>query len=118
MIDLDDIQFIATGLHRPECALAHADGTLHVADCRCGIKVLAPSEDSVTVLAKGDFKPKPNGIAILRDSGWLLTHLGDSHGGVFRLTPDGQLTPFLTSVDGIGRRRPITFTWIVRAGPG
>ena len=63
--------------------------------------MLTSTGDMVTVLAKGDFQPKPNGIAILRDGGWLLTHLGDTDGGVFRLMPDGELTPFLTSVDGI-----------------
>ncbi len=101
MIDLDQLQFIGSGLHRPECALARVDGTLHMADWRGGVTLLASTGDMVTVLAKGDFQPKPNGIAILRDGGWLLTHLGDTDGGVFRLTPDGELTPFLTSVDGI-----------------
>ncbi len=101
MIDLDQLEFIGSGLHRPECVLAHVDGTLHMADWRGGVTLLASSGDMVTVLARGDFQPKPNGIAILRGGGWLLTHLGDTDGGVFQLAPDGQLTPFLTSVDGI-----------------
>ena len=32
MIDLDQLQFIGSGLHRPECVLARVDGTLHMAD--------------------------------------------------------------------------------------
>ena len=34
-----------------------------------------------TILANGNFKPKPNGIAIHPDGGWLITHLGDEDGG-------------------------------------
>ena len=101
MIDLDQIQVKGSGLHRPECVLARVDGTLHLADWRGGVTLLAATGDIVTVLANGDFRPRPNGIAILPDGGWLLTHLGDTEGGVFRLTPDGELTPFLTRVDGI-----------------
>ena len=101
MIDLDQMQFVGNGLHRPECVLARVDGTLHLADWRGGVTLLAATGDIVTVLANGDFRPRPNGIAILPDGGWLLTHLGDTEGGVFRLTPDGELTPFLTRVDGI-----------------
>ena len=33
------------------------------------------------MLAKGEFKPKLNGIAILPEGGWLLAHLGEIDGG-------------------------------------
>ena len=101
MIDLGQLEFIGSGLHSPECVLTQVDGTLHMADWRGGVKLPASTEDMVNVLARGDFKPKPNGIMILPGGGWLLTHLEDTDGGVFRLATDGELTPFLISVDGI-----------------
>jgi len=100
MIPLDQLAAVGTGLSRPECVLCSSDGMLHVADWRGGVTMIAPDGTQRTVLAKGDFKPKPNGIAILPDGGWLLAHLGDVDGGVYRLTPDGQCTPEILEVDG------------------
>lgn len=100
LIELENLNFLGNDLHRPECVLTAADGTLHVTDWRGGVTTIARDGTVTTVLAKGDFQPKPNGIAILGDGGWLLTHLGDQDGGVFRLGADGELTPFLTTLDG------------------
>ncbi|RMF40264.1 MAG: hypothetical protein D6754_03575 [Alphaproteobacteria bacterium] len=100
MIALEDLQFVGKGLARPECVLATADGVLHVADWRGGVTLIAPDGRQQTVLAGGDFKPRPNGIAILPEGGWLLAHLGDEDGGVYRLGPDGTLTPELLEVEG------------------
>jgi SMP-30/Gluconolactonase/LRE-like region len=44
---------------------------------------------------------KPNGIALCADGSFLLAHLGDQRGGVFRLQRDGTTTPVITSADGI-----------------
>ncbi len=44
---------------------------------------------------------KPNGIALLRDGSFLVTHLGADDGGVFRLHRDGRIEPWLQRVDGI-----------------
>lgn len=100
MIDIDQLEFIGRELQRPECVLAAAGGSVHVADWRGGVTVIAGDGVQCSVLARGDFKPKPNGIAILKEGGWLLAHLGDSDGGVYRLHPDGRLTPFLLDVGG------------------
>jgi len=100
MINVDQLTFVGHDLHRPECALATANGSLHVADWRGGVTVLALDGTATTILANGDFKPKPNGIAILDGGGWLLAHLGDDDGGVYRLDPDGTVTPFLVEVGG------------------
>lgn len=100
MLALDEVRFLGEGLARPECVLATADGRLHVADWRGGVTLIAPDGAQTTVLAKGAFQPKPNGLALSGDGGWLLTHLGDEDGGVYKLAPDGELTPFLTEVDG------------------
>lgn len=100
MIALDQLVTVGTGLARPECVLCTSDGVLHVADWRGGVSLIAPDGTQRQILAKGAFTPKPNGIAILPKGGWLLAHLGDSDGGVYRLRPDGQLRPELLEVDG------------------
>lgn len=100
MINLDHLKFVGKGLHRPECVLVGADGTLHVADWRGGVTVISKDGKQRTVLAKGEFRPKPNGLAILEDGGWLLTHLGDEDGGVYKLSQDGELSPFLLEING------------------
>ena len=64
MIDLGQLEFIGSGLHRPECVLAQADGTLHIADWRGGVTLLASTGDMVTVLAEGDFEPHRQGGVI------------------------------------------------------
>ena len=101
MIALDAITFTGEGLARPECVLTMPDGSLHVADWRGGVTIVAPDGHQHSVLAKGDFTPKPNGIAIHPQGGWLLAHLGDGDGGVFWLKTDGSLEPFLLDVDGV-----------------
>ena len=100
MISLEKLDSVGKNLARPECVLCTSDGVLHVADWRGGVTLIAPNGEQTTVLAKGDFRPKPNGIAILPEGGWLLAHLGDEDGGVYRLLPDGTLTPELLEVDG------------------
>ncbi len=100
MISLDALSFVGEGLQRPECVLTLPDGALHVADWRGGVTIIQPDGTQVTILAKGDFVPKPNGIAIHPEGGWLLAHLGDADGGVYHLATDGELTPFLLEVAG------------------
>ena len=99
MITLDQLMSVGAGLARPECVLCTSDGVLHVADWRGGVTLIGPDGRQRTILAKGDFRPKPNGIAILPEGGWLLAHLGDADGGVYRLAPDGTLSPELLEVD-------------------
>jgi len=101
MIDLDGVTFIGSDLHRPECVLSTPDGRLHAADWRGGVTVIEPDGSQCAVLAAGAPPPKPNGIAVMPDGAWLLAHLGDDDGGVYRLGPAGDLTPFLLELDGV-----------------
>ncbi len=100
MIALDQVVTVGRELSRPECVLCTSDGLLHVADWRGGVTLIAQDGSQRSVLAKGAFTPKPNGIAILSEGGWLLAHLGDTDGGVYRLAPDGTLSPELLEVEG------------------
>ncbi|MBK7470767.1 MAG: SMP-30/gluconolactonase/LRE family protein [Betaproteobacteria bacterium] len=42
----------------------------------------------------------PNGIALDRDGSFLVAHLSEGEGGLFRLHRDGRLLPVLRQVDG------------------
>ncbi len=95
------LDHVGRGLHRPECVLATADGRLHVADWRGGVTVISPDGAQHTVIARDHEGLRPNGIALKPDGSYLLAHLGDEIGGVFRLYPDGRSDTVLTSVDGV-----------------
>lgn len=91
------------GLVRPECVLATASGDFYTADWRGGIAHLhANGEQSLYMgIAPDGIELKPNGIALLRNGDFLLTHLGNEEGGVYRLQRSGQVSPWLMSVDGV-----------------
>lgn len=80
-------------LHRPECVHCTAQGDVFVSDWRGGVTRIRA--DGSQQLFKGDRAVKTNGFAILPDRSFLLAHLGDDDGGVFRLASDGALSVFL-----------------------
>ena len=106
MTPLPSLSFRGHGLERPECVLAHASGLLFAADWRGkgGVAILHPNGGVTRLSASGVAEPlKPNGIALEPGGRFLLAHLGDRHGSVFRLHPDGQVEPVVEEVEG----RPI-----------
>ena len=80
-------------LHRPECVHCTAQGDVFVSDWRGGVTRIRA--DGSQQLFRGDRAVKTNGFAILPDRSFLLAHLGDDEGGVFRLTLNGELSTFL-----------------------
>jgi sugar lactone lactonase YvrE len=80
-------------LHRPECVHCVAQGDVFVSDWRGGVTRIRP--DGSQQLVKGDRPIKTNGFAILPDRSFLLAHLDEREGGVWRLTLDGKLEPFV-----------------------
>jgi sugar lactone lactonase YvrE len=102
-LSLGELAFIGRGLVRPECVLANAAGDLFTADWRGGVAHLRPDGSQALYAGPGPdgLALKPNGIALLRDGSFLLTHLGNDEGGVFRLQRDGRVTPWLLQVDGV-----------------
>ncbi|MBI3515182.1 MAG: SMP-30/gluconolactonase/LRE family protein [Proteobacteria bacterium] len=101
-IPLDAIDHVGSGLQRPECVIATKSGNLYVSDKRGGVTRIRP--DGSTEL----FVPKPalpvalhpNGIALERAGSFLIAHLADDFGGVWRLFRDGRAEPVLTEIDG------------------
>ncbi len=99
----DQVSFIGRGLNRPECVVAHKSGHLFAPDWTepGGVSIIQPDGYVRRLSAKGRPEPlRPNGIALLEGGSFLLAHLGDEDGGVFRLGPDGTVTPVLTEVEG------------------
>ena len=83
-------------LHRPECVHCTAQGDVFVSDWRGGVTRIR--SDGSQQLIKGDRAVKTNGFAILPDRSFLLAHLGDDEGGVFRLAWNGELSVFLDNL--------------------
>lgn len=105
VIDLADIDFIGSGLKRPECVLAHSSGLLIVPDWTGagGVSLVSPHGVAIRHLASdcSENDPlRPNGIALESGGNILLAHLGDATGGLYRLRPDGTTETVLDEVDG------------------
>ena len=95
---LDQVQELGHDLDRPECVHCTAQGDVFVSDWRGGVTRIRP--DGSQTLIRGDRPIRTNGFAILPDRSFLLAHLDDQEGGVWRLSLDGRLEPFLLEVDG------------------
>ncbi len=108
---------VGQGLVRPECVLATSAGDIFTADWRGGVHHLRPDRSAAlyTATGPGGLVLKPNGIALLDDGSFLLAHLGQDEGGVFRLTRAGQAEAWLLDVDKISLP-PTNF--VLRAADG
>ncbi len=118
MIQLSAIRHLGHGLQRPECVLTHASGHVFAADWQGdgGVAVIAPDGTVHRVTARGVAEPlRPNGIALEADGSFLIAHLGDAGGGVFRLFADGRVEPVATEIDG-RPLPPTNFVLLDRAG--
>jgi sugar lactone lactonase YvrE len=99
-IDLDDLEFLGVGLKRPECVLCTKAGVLFASDWDGGVIRIGPDAGQTRFLAPASAGLRPNGIALSRDGSFLIAHLGETEGGVFRLHRDGALEPVLREVAG------------------
>ena len=100
-LSLEDLTFVGQGLKRPECVLCTSDGSIFAADWEGGVTRIAPDGSQTRFLAEAEDWVRPNGVALRRDGSFLLAHLGDESGGVFRLDRNGALRPVLTEVEGV-----------------
>ncbi len=102
---LNHIDWFGKDLSRPECVLTNVHGDMFTADWRGNGGVAHTRLDGSSVLYQAQAidgeAMRPNGIALLPDGSFLMTHLGAEQGGVFRLFRDGRTEPFLRSVQGI-----------------
>ena len=94
------LETIGAGLHRPECVVVDRWNRVYVPDWRGGVTRIDADGSQQTWLATAPpIDLRPNGIEILPDGSFLLANLGDA-GGVWRLSRDGTVEPFLTEVAG------------------
>lgn len=102
-ISLDRLRFVGHDLNRPECVLATSSGDIYTADWRGGVAHLRPdgSQTIYAGLLPSGKTPRPNGIALRQDGSFLIAELGESQGGVYSLSREGVLHPFLLEVDGV-----------------
>ncbi|MEL0636445.1 SMP-30/gluconolactonase/LRE family protein [Marinomonas sp. TI.3.20] len=101
MHTLDQITLIGEGLKRPECVLTNADKRIFTANWDGGVSIIEPDGSQWSLLANQQgFDLKPNGICLLENGDFLIAHLGNEDGGVYRLQQDGKLSPFLLEING------------------
>ena len=103
-IGLDAVEFAGSNLARPECVICTRAGDVFASDRRGGVSHIRP--DGVHSIYGGTTLDlsgplMPNGIALDRDGSFLVAHLAEGEGGVFRLHRDGRLVPVLRDIDGI-----------------
>jgi SMP-30/Gluconolactonase/LRE-like region len=99
-ISLNDVEFVGSGLARPECVLTTRSGDLFVSDKRGGVSIVRGNGE--TIFIEGRNRPEgflPNGIALLPDRSFLIADLGPG-AGVWHMGEDGTLTPRLMEVEG------------------
>lgn len=103
-VALDQIGFRGAGLNRPECLVTHESGWIFAADWRetGGIAMISPQGAVRRVVAQrpNDEPLRPNGIALEAGGTFLVAHLGNDKGGLYRLYPDGACEPVLLELDG------------------
>ena len=101
-VALAELTPLGHDLHRPECVLCTARGHIYVADWRGGVTRIAPDGTQTLFAGPGpDGRAlKPNGIALRADGSFLIADLSPETGGVFSLTRQGDVRPFIESVDG------------------
>lgn len=109
--NLKDISFIGQNLVRPECVLATKVGNLYVSDFRGGVSKIDQQGnctfyggDKVSFAKDEAGSLKPNGICINPDGSFLVAHLGEQDGGVYKIDPSqsfgSQISPWLLEVEG------------------
>jgi hypothetical protein len=102
-ISLDEVDFFGSRFARPECVLCTRAGDLFASDRRGGISHVTPlGEHRLYIGGTLDLAEPllPNGFALDRDGSFIVTHLSDTTGGLFRLRRDGQVSPLIREIDG------------------
>ncbi len=100
-VSLDALSAIGAGLSRPESVLTTSNGDIWTAHwAGGGVSLIRPDGSVHHHLPKRPIDDiHPNGIALMRDRSFLLANLGET-GGIWRLTREGDLMPFLVEAEG------------------
>jgi len=90
-------------LARPECVLATRRGDLYVSHRGAGITHIGPDGQLRIIGSHAQIEGHefvPNGFCRLPGGDFLIANIGEA-GGVWRMTPQGDISPFLREVDGV-----------------
>src|SRR5690606_20928254 len=107
-----DLQFVGSGLQRPECILAEPDGTLWSADARGGVMRIAPDGTQTLIAQQADSRfagtadlarrftegTLPNGLAFARNGDFLIANFGP--GCLEVMDREGRSRVLHDSIDG------------------
>ncbi len=94
-LSLDDIEFFASDLARPESVLAEKDGTLWISDQR-GVMTRRDPDGTQTTL--GNIGHEPNGLAMDSKGNFYNANIGD--GKIYKVARDGTAEVILEELDG------------------
>src|SRR6185312_11597835 len=111
-IDKSSLQYVGSGLQRPECILAENNGSLWAADARGGVVHLTPDgkQEIITQKISGHFErvkseasrylegTLPNGLAFARNGDILISNFGTDRLEV--MTRTGESRVLADSIDG------------------
>jgi sugar lactone lactonase YvrE len=111
-IDKNNIQYIGSGLQRPECLLAECNGSLWTADARGGVVHIHPNgeQENVSQKLSGHFEDVgseasrylegtlPNGLAFARNGDILISNFGTDRLEI--MTRNGDSKVLADSIDG------------------
>ena len=101
--DASSIVWKGRDLVRPECVLTTEAGYVYVSDFRGGVTEISPDGRQQFFGGQevdGVGPLKPNGIVLLENGDFLIAHLGDTIGGIFRVSRNNACTPFVTTING------------------
>ncbi len=94
-LDLSQLEFVHSGLSRPESVIAEPDGTLWTSDNRGGLTRISPDGSMETI---GHIGGDTNGIAMDRDGNFYIAHI--EHGKLYKMDRRGNHTVVLDTIDG------------------
>jgi sugar lactone lactonase YvrE len=97
-VPLGEVRMIGSGLSRPESVLCFRTGDIFTSHRPGGVSWIRPDGSVARIGETEDIVP--NGIARLADGSFLLANHRDA-GGVYRLTRDGAVRPFVMEIDGV-----------------
>ncbi|MDA1099358.1 MAG: SMP-30/gluconolactonase/LRE family protein [Proteobacteria bacterium] len=98
-----DLGFYGAGLNRPECVLCLADGTVITSHWQGGVSLIDGNGGRRDILGRRDGGLPPvatNGFALTGQGDFLLADLHGDGGGVWQLSPHGDVRPLLVELDG------------------
>lgn len=94
-LDLSELQFVHSGLSRPESIIAERDGTLWASDNRGGLTRIEPDGAMKTI---GHIGGDTNGVAMDGEGNFYLAHI--EHGKVYKMDRQGNHVVVLKEIDG------------------